>query len=100
MKTHTNKTGSLDVDVALEGFTTFMVRPWRIVQLATNGKVNIPLTVLVLRCKIFIERSQDVVDILSQPRTQSIWKNETLLWARPAELLNVIEAFVWWKGFW
>jgi len=35
---HTNRTGSLDLDVAVAGLTTFMVRPWKVVQLAVGGE--------------------------------------------------------------
>ncbi len=77
-----------------------MVRPWRIVQLAADEKDNISLTVLVRRCKIFVEYIHDVADIFDQLRVQPVRKSQTLLWARLAEFLNVIEAFVWRKGFW
>ena len=77
-----------------------MVRPWRIVQLATDGKDKIFPTVFIRRCKTFIEYAHSVIYTLGKPQTQPIRKNQTLLWARPAELLNVIEACVWWKGFW
>jgi hypothetical protein len=43
MEELTTRTGSLEFGVAVEGFTIFMVRPWRMVQLVGTEEMIYPL---------------------------------------------------------
>jgi hypothetical protein len=81
MEELTTTTGSLEFGVAVEGFTTFMVRPWRMVQLIATEEMIYPLTVLVCRCNAFIQFVHNVANIFDQLGVQPVRKCEGLLWA-------------------
>jgi hypothetical protein len=84
--------------LTFEGFTTFMVKPWRMVQLGAKGEDNISLTVFVLGRNIFIQSTHHLANILDQLRVESVRKSQRLLWAGLPKILNVIEALIWRKG--
>jgi hypothetical protein len=92
----TTTTGSLDIGVANDGFTTFMVRPWRlVVQLDATRRSDVCFTILVIGHEPPIHQIQNVVDILSvlfSPDSRG--KSEFLLWAGPAETLSEIKVAV------
>lgn len=102
MTIRTTTTGSLDLAVASEGFTTFMVRPWENAFSSTRARESdVCLTILVIGHEASVHQIQNIVDVLSIPLSPYHSGNsEFLLRARPAETLSVINALVRWESLW